>query len=85
MNGKVEYRKKNTTLGSVFLLKARELSQYLVGKRKTIDFQKPDYVVRRHDSNDIRKKILEISYAGWKKQGFSKGTLHRLKQKVEAD
>jgi len=32
MNGKVEYRKKNTSWDSVLLLKARELSHHFVGK-----------------------------------------------------
>jgi CRISPR-associated protein Cas1 len=36
------------------LLKARELPQYLVGKRKTIDFSKPVYAVERQDSDNIR-------------------------------
>ena len=40
MNGKVEYRKKNSSWGSVLLLKARELSQQLVGKRKAVEFSK---------------------------------------------
>jgi CRISPR-associated protein Cas1 len=37
MNGKVEYRKKNSSWGFVLLLKARELSNHLVGKRKTVE------------------------------------------------
>jgi CRISPR-associated protein Cas1 len=44
MNGKVGYRKKNSSWRSVLLVKARELSHQLVGKRKTIDFMKPFYV-----------------------------------------
>ncbi|KGK98611.1 hypothetical protein LI82_07005 [Methanococcoides methylutens] len=85
MNGKVEYRKKNSSWGTVLLLKARELAQYLVGKRKTIDFSKPVYVVERDDSDDMRKKILAMPYDEWKKMGFSKGTLHYMKQNAEAD
>ena len=85
MNGKVEYRGKNTSWSSVLLLKAKELSHHLVGKRKTVEFVKPVYEIERHDSDEIRKKILDISYTNWKKQGFSKGTLHQLKQKVKAN
>ena len=55
------------------------LAQYLVRKWKTIDFNKPYYAVERQDSEDIRQKIL-ISYTDWKKMGFSKGTLHYMKQ-----
>jgi len=62
------------------LLKTRELAQYLVGKRKTLDFSKPAYSVGRQDSDDIRQKILSISCYDWKKMGFSKGTLHYTKK-----
>jgi CRISP-associated protein Cas1 len=37
----------------------------------------------RQDSDEMRKKILSISYADWKKMGFSKGTLHYLKKNAE--
>ncbi|WP_244603503.1 hypothetical protein [Methanococcoides sp. NM1] len=66
MNGKVEYRKKNSTWSAVLLLKARGLSHHLVGKRKTIEFSKPSYKIERHDSDDMRKKILDMTYTEWK-------------------
>lgn len=34
----------------VLLLKTRELAQYLVEKRKTVDFRNPYYAVERQDS-----------------------------------
>ena len=34
---------------------------------------------------DIRQKILNISYVDWKKLGFSKGTLHYMKQNAKSD
>ena len=66
-------------------MKTRELAQYLVEKRKKIDFSKPKYAVERQDSEDIRQKILSISYTDWKKMGFSKGTLHYMKQNAKED
>lgn len=69
----------------VLLLKTRELDQYLVEKRKTIHFSKLYYAVERQDSEDIRQKILGISYTDWKKMGFSKGTLHYMKQNAKGD
>ena len=67
------------------LLKTRKLAQYLVGTRKTIDFSKPAYAVERQDRDEIRKKILSISYSEWKEMGFSKGTLHYMKKNAKAD
>ncbi|WP_445474452.1 CRISPR-associated protein Cas1 [Methanococcoides methylutens] len=85
MNGKVEYRKKNSSWGSVLLFKARELSHHLVGKRKAVEFSKPIYVGERDDSDLLRKKIIDMPYTEWKKMGFSKGTFHYMKQNAKAD
>ncbi|ATU08116.1 hypothetical protein [Methanohalophilus portucalensis] len=60
----------------LLLLETRELAQYLVGKRKTVDFVYPVYEIERQDKMDIRQLILDISYVEWKKMGFSKGTLN---------
>jgi CRISPR-associated protein Cas1 len=85
MNKKVPYKKQSVMWSYALLLKTRELAQYLVGKRKTIDFSKPAYTVKRQDSDDIRQKILSISYSDWKKMGFSKGTLHYMKKNAKSD
>ncbi len=66
MNSKVEYRKKNSSWGSVLLLKARELSHHLVGKSKTVEFSKPVYVGKRDDTELLRKKIIDMPYDEWK-------------------
>ena len=67
------------------LLKTRELAQYLVEKKKTVDFCKPESTIERQDSENIRQKILSISYTDWENMGFSKGTLHYMKKNAEAD
>ncbi len=85
MNKKVPYKKLSVMWSYALLLKTRELTQYLVGKRKTLDFSKPAYAVERQDSDEIRQKILSISYTEWEKMGFSKGTLHYMKKNAEAD
>jgi CRISPR-associated protein Cas1 len=85
MNKKVPYKKQSVMWSYALLLKTRELAQYLVEKRKTLDFSKPSYFVERQDSEEIRQKILSISYSDWKKMGFSKGTLHYMKMNAEAD
>jgi CRISPR-associated protein Cas1 len=85
MNKKVAYKKQSVMWSYALLLKARELAQYLVEKRKTIDFSNPAYAVERQDSDEIRQKIMSISYSDWKKMGFSKGTLHYMKKNAEAD
>jgi len=85
MNKIVPYQKKSVTWKYVLLLKTRELVQYLVEKRKSFDFCNPEFTIERQDSDDIRQKILSISYTDWKNLGFSKGTLHYMKQNAKAD
>ncbi|WP_209621070.1 CRISPR-associated protein Cas1 [Methanolobus bombayensis] len=85
MNKKVPYEKQSVMWSYDLLLKTRELAQYLIGKRKTLDFSKPAYAVERQDSEDIKQKILSISYSEWKKMGFSKGTLHYMKKNTKND
>lgn len=67
------------------MLKTRELDQFLSGKKRKLDFTNPSYKIERQDTDEIRKKILSISYSEWKKMGFSKGTLHYMKQNAKGD
>jgi CRISPR-associated protein Cas1 len=42
-------------------------------------------VAKRDDTDLLRKKIIDMPYTEWKKMGFSKGTLHYMKQNAKAD
>jgi CRISPR-associated protein Cas1 len=83
-NKTVQYQCKEYPWHYVMLLKARELAHYLFGKKKMPDFVAPAYTVDRQDSDEIRQKILDISYTEWKEMGFSKGTLHYMKQNAKS-
>ncbi|WP_292372616.1 CRISPR-associated endonuclease Cas1 [Methanosarcina sp. UBA411] len=85
LNKTVGYGDKQTTWWSVLLLKTRELSHYLTEKSKKLEFVNPEFGVFRVDSQELRQKILNISYVDWKKLGFSKGTLHYMKQNAKSD
>ncbi len=84
MNKKIPYQKQSVMWSYALLLKTRELAQFLVKKRNTLDFSKPAYNIEKQDSEDIRQKILSISYTDWENMGFSKGILHYMKN-AEAD
>jgi CRISPR-associated protein Cas1 len=85
MNQAVGYGDKQTSWGPILLLKVRGLAHYLAGKTKELDFVSPEFGGQRVDSHAIRQKILNISYSDWKKLGFSKGTLHYMKQNAKSD
>lgn len=66
------------------LLKTKVLAQHLVGKRKKVDFMSHVYEIERQDNIEIRQLILDMSYSEWEKLGFSKGTLHYMKQNAKS-
>ena len=57
----------------------------MTGINKEFDFVSPEFGGQRVDSHEIRQNILNISYVDWKKLGFSKGTLHYMKQNAKSD
>jgi len=84
LNKAVNYQDKEISWNYVIFLKTRELAHYLIGKKKTLDLISPEYEIYRQDSDEMRKKILSIPYAQWKKRGFSKGTLNYMKKNAES-
>ena len=85
LNKKVEYKGKDYSWSYIILLKTRELSHFLIGKKSAIDFNAPSAELLRHDNDEIRQKILSMPYSEWKKTGFSKGTLHYMKKNARSN
>lgn len=78
------YQEKEISFGYLLLLKTRELAQFLTSKNVSFNLYPSKLNIKRHDINEVRQKILTISYAEWKKMGFSKGTLHYMKKNTES-
>jgi CRISPR-associated protein Cas1 len=83
LNKTVEYQGKEISWNYVIFLKVREMAHYFIGKTRSFTFLTPKFTLNRQDSDIIRQKIANISYANWKKMGFSKGTLHYMKKKAD--
>jgi len=83
-NKTVTYEGKECAWSYIILLKTRELAHYLTGKKRSLDFCAPEWTIERPDSDEVRQKILAISYKEWKEMGFSKGTLHYMKKNAES-
>jgi len=81
----VKYHNQNNQWGMVIQMKVQELSNYLVGKQKGIDIGNPEPILKRLDNHEIREKIKNLSYSEWEKMGFSKGTLHYMKQNAKGN
>jgi len=84
LNKTLEYQGKECMWSYGMLLKTRELAQYLNGKKRTLGFKSPEFTLDRQDSDEMRKKIIDLSYKEWKDMGFSKWILHYLKQNAKS-
>lgn len=82
---KVQFKGKAWEWGYIIPQKAGELADFLMEKRKSVDFSEPTPEIQRDDSSNAREKILSVSYSEWKKMGYSKGTLHNLKKRAASD
>lgn len=82
-NRRVEYKEQMFKWGNVLIEQTRELAHYVSGKKGILNLSEPFFEIEREDTEEIRKAILDMPYKKWKDMGFSKGTLHPLKQKVK--
>jgi len=85
LNKVTKYQEKEILFGYLVLLKTRELAHYLTGKNLNFTLITSKLAVKRQDSDDVRRKILNVSYADWRKKGFSKGTLYYMKKNAKSE
>jgi len=81
----IKYRNRNEKWENIIVMKGQELGQYIVGKRTVLDLSDPRPVLRRDDNEEMRRKILDMTYTEWRKLGFNKSTLHYLKKHGNED
>ena len=89
LNKVTKYQEKEISYGYLITLKTRELVRSLTLRDVKFDVSTSEFAVKfnvkRHDINEVRQKILTISYADWQKMGFSKGTLHYMKKNAKGN
>jgi len=84
-NSGVKYRGKLWKWETVILNKTQELARFLPDKSREIDFIEPRPSLQRSDTQDLRKRILELTQREAKELGIGKSTLHRLRRKAADD
>lgn len=72
-------------MGLCYLFEGKRIRPLSYKQKGKLDFVKPEYEIERIDSYDRRQKILNIFYVDWKKLGFSKETVHYMKQNAKSD
>jgi CRISPR-associated protein Cas1 len=79
-NSGVKHNGKTCKWDTVILNKTQELGRFLLDKSKEIDFIEPHPTLQRSDTQDLRKRILELTQGEAQKLGIGKSTLHYLRR-----
>ena len=74
-NKRYKFRNKQHTLDNIMFKNVRELSRYVLGKTKALDFKTPGIEISRNDTIDIKNKIMSIDPEKRKAWKINKSTL----------
>ena len=61
----------------------RELSRYVIGNSKSMEFAIPDIAIKRNDNSEIRDKIMSIDPEERKELKINKSTLWYQQKKIK--
>jgi len=56
-----EFRNKQHTLENIMFENIRELSKYITGNSKNLEFSIPEIEIKRNDNSQVRDKIMSIN------------------------
>jgi CRISPR-associated protein Cas1 len=79
-NSGVEYKDRVLRWDTVIEQKATELSRFLGGRSRELDFTEPRPIHVRSDSSSLRNEILSLTQQDATKAGIGKSSLHYLRQ-----
>jgi CRISPR-associated protein Cas1 len=84
-NSGVKYNGKTCKWDTIILNKTQELTRFLLDKSEQIDFIEPHPSPQRSDTQDLRKRILELTQAEAKKLRIGKSTLLYLRKNAGSE
>ena len=59
------------------------LANYIIGKSGKLQFDVPEFVIKRDDNTDIRNKVLSLTPQDRKRLGINKSTLWYMQKHVK--
>jgi CRISPR-associated protein Cas1 len=84
-NSPVRHVGKLYTWDTIIRLKAQELSNYILSRRRCLDFSEPGPILHRTDSEVIRNRILFMTASDARRRGIRRNTLWYLKQRARQE
>jgi len=82
-NQRYEFRNKQHTLENIMFENIRELSKYITGNSKSMEFTIPAIEIKRNDNSQIRDKIMSIDPEKRKELKINKSTLWYQQKKIK--
>jgi len=82
-NQRYEFRNKQYALENIMFENIRELSRYVIGNSKSLEFAIPDIAIKRNDNSEIRDKIMSINPEKRKELKINKSTLWYQQKKIK--
>jgi len=82
-NQRHEFRNKQYALENIMFENIRELSRYITGNSKNLEFTIPDIKIKRNDNSQVRDKIMSIDSAKRKELKINKSTLWYQQKKIK--
>jgi CRISPR-associated protein Cas1 len=83
-NSGVKYNGRVLKWDTVIEQKATELSRFLSGKSRDLNFIEPSPILERSDNLEVRKTILSLTQKEAGDLGIGKSTLHYLRRNAKA-
>jgi len=78
-----EFKNKQYSLENIMFENIRELSRYITGNSKQLEFPIPDIKIKRNDNSQVRDKIMSIDPEKRKELEINKSTLWYQQKKIK--
>jgi len=78
-----EFRNKQYALENIMFENIRELSKYITGNSKSLEFTISDIEIKRNDNSQIRERIISIDPEKRKELKINKSTLWYQQKKIK--
>jgi CRISPR-associated protein Cas1 len=82
-NNRYEFKNKQHTLENIMFENIWELSRYIMGNAKQLEFTIPAIEIQRNDNSQIRDKIKSIDPEKRKELKINKSTLWYQQKKIK--
>ena len=84
-NQRYEFRNKQYALENIMFGNIRELSKYITGNSKHLEFTIPDIELKRNDNSQVRNKIMSIDPEKRKELKINKSTLWYQQKNIKGE